>query len=247
QASEFVKLLSDLGADCIEYPTIIMVPSDNLKQLDKAIKNLSTYDWLVFTSVNGVTYFFERLFKNGKDVRALNHVRTATIGPATAKRLLDFGIRSDIIPKTYRAESIIEAFNDIAIKDKKILLPRAKEARPILPVELNKLGAVVDEVTAYCTEQVTENVDDLVSQLENNEIDLITFTSSSTVKNFKNLLPEKKQDALMKNVIIASIGPVTTDTAKGLGFNVHITAESYTIPGLCQAILQYYGKAQPTV
>lgn len=243
QASEFVKLLSDLGADCMEYPTIKMVPSDNVDSLDTSIDNLSMYDWLVFTSVNGVSYFFERLFKNGKDVRALHHVRTATIGPATAKQLLDFGIQSDIIPKTYRAESIVEAFGDIDIKGKKILLPRAKEARPILPVELTKMGAVVDEVPAYCTEQVTDTVEDLIVQLENNEIDLITFTSSSTVKNFKNLLPMEKIDALMKDVTIASIGPVTSDTAKELGFTVHITAESYTIPGLCQAILEYYDKA----
>ena len=220
-----------------------MVPSDNVDHLDKAIENISAYDWLVFTSVNGVAYFFERLFKNGKDVRALNHLRTATIGPATAKRLLGFGIQSDIIPKTYRAESIIESFKDIDVKDKKILLPRAKEARPILPVELNKMGAAVDEVAAYCTEQVLDNIDDLLSQLENNEVDLVTFTSSSTVKNFKNLLPEKKIDVLMKNVIVASIGPITSDTAKNLGFNVHITAESYTIQGLCQAILDYYVKS----
>jgi len=243
QASEFVKLLSDLGAECLEYPTIKMVPSDNVDHLDKAIENISTYDWLVFTSVNGVAYFFERLFKNGKDVRALNHLRTATIGPATAKRLLGFGIKSDIIPKTYRAESIIESFENIDVKGKKILLPRAKEARPILPVELNKMGAAVDEVTAYCTEQVLDNIDALLSQLENNEVDLITFTSSSTVKNFKNLLPEKKIDTLMENITVASIGPITSETAKNLGFNVHITAESYTIQGLCQAILDYYKKA----
>ncbi|MBW1815239.1 MAG: uroporphyrinogen-III C-methyltransferase [Deltaproteobacteria bacterium] len=242
QASEFVKLLSDLGADCLEYPTIKMVPPSNVDHLDKAIENISTYDWLVFTSVNGVTYFFERLFKNGKDVRALNHLHTATIGPATAKRLLDFGIQSDIIPRTYRAESIIESFENKDVKDKKILLPRAKEARPILPVELNKMGAAVDEVTAYCTEQALDNIDDLLSQLENNEVDLITFTSSSTVKNFKNLLPEKKIGALLENVTVASIGPITSDTAKNLGFNVHITAESYTIQGLCQAILDYYKK-----
>lgn len=242
QASDFVKLLSDLGADCLEYPTIKIIPSDNSDLLDKAIENLSIFDWLVFTSVNGVTCFFERLFKKGKDVRAIHHINTATIGPATSKRLLDFGIQSDIIPKTYRAESIVEAFTNIDVKDKKILLPRAKEARPILPVELKKMGAHVDEVVAYATEQVTDNTDDLVARLENNEVDLITFTSSSTVRNFKNLLPEDTFNALMQNVTIASIGPITTETAEELGFKVDITATSYTIPGLCQAILDYYKK-----
>lgn len=242
QASEFVKLLSDLGADCIEYPTIKIVPSQNLVPLENAIENLSTYDWLVFTSVNGVSTFFDMLFKKEKDVRALNHMQTATIGPATSKRLLDFGITSDIIPTTFRAESIVEAFQHIDVKDKKILLPRAKEARPILPVELKKLGANVDEIVAYCTEQVTDNTGDLITRLENNEVDLITFTSSSTVRNFKNLLPVDMFDAIMQNVTVASIGPITTDTAEALGFTVDITAQSYTIPGLCQAILDYYDK-----
>jgi len=139
--------------------------------------------------------------------------------------------------------SIIEAFKDMDINDKKILLPRAKEARSILPVELRKMGASVDEIAAYFTEQAVDNIDDLLSKLENNEIDLITFTSSSTVKNFKKLLPESKIESLMKNVTIASIGPVTTDTAKELGFTVNITADSYTISGLCQAILDYYIKS----
>ncbi|MFH1581562.1 MAG: uroporphyrinogen-III C-methyltransferase [Pseudomonadota bacterium] len=242
QASELVKVLSDLGAECLECPTIKVVPPGDWKPLDTAIENLSSYDWLIFTSVNGVNFFFERLFKQNRDVRALSNLRTASIGPATAKRMFDSGLKSDIVPKSYRAESVIEAFAQEDIKGKRILLPRAKEARPILPVELAKMGAIVDEVTAYRTEKVCDNVDVLMAGLEQGTIDLITFTSSSTVKNFHALIPPAKFNDLMKGITVASIGPITSDTAKALGFNVHIVAESYTIPGLCDAIKQFYNQ-----
>ncbi len=242
QASELVRLLSDLGAECLECPTIKVIPPDNWKSLDTAIESISSYDWLVFTSVNGVNFFFERLFAKNMDVRALSNLRTAAIGPATAKRLFDFGLKSDIIPKTYRAESIVEAFEKENIEGKRILLPRAKEARPVLPVELTKMGAVVDEITAYRTKEVRDNADLLLKRLEEGTIDLITFTSSSTVKNFHAILPPEKLGTLMSGVTIASIGPITTETARKLGFDVHITAESFTIPGLCEAIQKHYGK-----
>jgi len=242
QASELVKVLSDLGAECLECPTIKVVPPGDWKPLDTAIENLSSYDWLIFTSVNGVNFFFERLFKQNRDVRALSNLRTASIGPATAKRMFDSGLKSDIVPKSYRAESVIEAFAQEDIKGKRILLPRAKEARPILPVELAKMGAIVDEVTAYRTKEVRDNVDVLMAGLEQGTIDLITFTSSSTVKNFHALIPPAKFNDLMKGVTVASIGPITSDTAKALDFDVHIVAESYTIPGLCDAIKQFYNQ-----
>lgn len=240
QASALVKLLSDLGAECLECPTIKVVPPADWKPLDTAIKNLSSYDWLIFTSVNGANFFFERLFKQNRDVRALSNLHTASIGPATANRMFDFGLTSDIVPKSYRAESVIEAFANEDIKGKRILLPRAKEARPILPVELAKMGAEVNEVTAYCTKEVRDNVDLLLSRLQEGTIDLITFTSSSTVTNFHALIPPAKFNDLIRGVTVATIGPITADTAKTLGFDVHIVAESYTIPGLCDAIKQFY-------
>lgn len=240
QASELVKLLSDSGAECLECPTIKVEPPEDTKPLDNAIKRLSSYDWLIFTSVNGVNFFFKQLFKLDRDVRALNNLRTAVIGPATGKRLLDFGLKSDIVPESYRAESIIEAFKKEIISGKRILLPRAMEARAVLPVELTKMGGVVDEVSAYCTKAVHDKADLLLKHLKEGAVDLITFTSSSTVKNFKALLPHERFKDLLKEVTIASIGPITTDTARELGFHVNITAETFTIPGLCQAILQFY-------
>jgi len=240
QASDLTRLLSDLGAECLECPTIEIHPPDDLKPIDMAIKNLSSYDWLIFTSVNGVKFFFERLFAKGMDVRALHNLQTASIGPATAKKLLGFGLNSDIIPETYRAESIVEAFGKKEISGKKILLPRAKEARPILPVELGKMGAVVDEVTAYCTKKVPVSANLLLKKLQEKKIDLITFTSSSTVKNFRELLPSENLKTLMSGVTIASIGPITEETAKKSGFDVHIVAKAFTIKGLCEVICEYY-------
>ncbi len=241
QASNLVAMLSELGAQCLEYPTIEVVPPDDWAPLDKAIENLPTYDWLVFTSVNGVKYFFKRLFEKGLDVRALGSIRTAVIGPATQSRLADFGITADILPASYRAESVVAAFSREDMQEKKVLLPRAKEARAVLPVELEKMGAAVNEITAYVTRPVTAGVKALVASLQAGEVDMITFTSSSTVTNFKALLPSAGLDKLLANVQIVSIGPITTETAESLGFSVDITADTYTIPGLCEAIVKHCG------
>ena len=169
-------------------------------------------------------------------------MRTAAIGPATAQRLFEFGLTSDIVPETYRAESVVKAFGKEDLQGKKILLPRAKEARPVLPVELTRMGAEVDEVTAYRTIKDMENADELIKALEDKTVDVITFTSSSTVKNFKELLPADRFAQLIDGVKVASIGPITAETAKELGFEVHIIADIFTIPGLCESILKYYGK-----
>jgi len=217
-----------------------VVPPNDTKPLDEAIERLATYDWLVFTSVNAVNFFFDRLFAVGRDVRDLHHMRTAVVGPATEKRLFDFGIKSDIVPQSYRAESVVKAFGGQDVSGKKILLPRAKKARPVLPAELAKMGAVVDDITVYETQAVADDAHSLITKLKEDAVDLITFTSSSTVKNFYALLPPDPLETMLQGVSIASIGPITADTARDLGFKVDIIAESYTIPGLCEAIQQYY-------
>ena len=241
QAKELSSLIEEYGGIPIEFPTIEIIPPDNFKDVDLAISRIKDYNYIIFTSVNGVKYFFDRLFTNkDKDLRSLGHLQTAVIGPATEKRLFDYGIKSDIVPESYIAESILNAFKKKNLKGKRILLPRAKEARPILPEGLKKMGAVVDEVAAYCTQIVPDNSDILLKHLEAGTIDVVTFTSSSTVKNFHSLLPHAKLEKLMRQVVVASIGPITADTAKNLGFNVQIIAELFTIPGLCEAILQHY-------
>lgn len=240
QASDLLHLLNAAGADCLECPTIQITPPDDWEPLDLAIQRLSDYHWLVFTSVNGVGFFFKRLFELGQDVRALHHVRTACIGPATEKRLKDFGLTCDILPESYRAESVVEAFKHQEITGKKILLPRAKEARPILPEELSRMGAEVDEIAVYITRIAQDNTTTLLDRLADQHIDCITFTSSSTVINFKKLIPEATFKQLLAPVTVACIGPVTADTARELGFDVHLIADTYTIPGLVDALIDYY-------
>ncbi|MCP4672211.1 MAG: uroporphyrinogen-III synthase, partial [Desulfobacula sp.] len=241
QASDLVSKLSKLGAQCIEIPTIKIAPPEDIKPLKESIRNINNYDWLVFTSVNGVKFFFDVLFDMGKDVRILGHLKFACIGPVTKERLQDYGIISDILPETYRAESVIDAFTSFEIKNKKILLPRAKKARSILPEELTKMGADVDEITAYETLLDIQEKEKLVTLLENHKIDAITFTSSSTVSNFMSLLDSQNTEKLLKNIVTASIGPITTKTGETFNIKPDIEAKEYTIQGLVDALLAYYG------
>jgi len=241
QASDLVKQLSDLGAECIECPTIQIVPPDNNAPMIQAIEQISDYHWLVFTSVNGVLQFFNRLFDMGKDVRILSHLKFCTIGPVTARKLMDYGIKTDILPETYRAESVVQAFEQTSMAGKRVLLPRAKEARSVLPDALDKMGAIVDEVTAYQTIAVSGHDSSVASRIQNADIDMVTFTSSSTVINFCNTFPDSVNNSTFLNqVAIASIGPITSDTAHQKGLTVSIEAEEYTIPGLVQAIVSYW-------
>jgi uroporphyrinogen III methyltransferase / synthase len=242
QASGLTQDLTRMGAHCIEIPTIrIQPPADNLP-LIHAIGHIDRYDWLVFTSVNGVKFFFDTLFDMGKDVRVLGHLKFACIGPVTKERLAGFGIISDILPKTFRAESVVEAFSQADIQGKTVLLPRAKKARTILPEELTKMGAIVDEVTAYETVLDKEAGPTLIDLLEKRQIDAVTFTSSSTVSNFMSLLDPVRAPELLKEVIVASIGPITSDTARSFGLEPAIEADPFTIDGLVGGLLSYYKK-----
>jgi len=238
QASDLVRALSDLGADCLECPTIRVAPPDDPGPLDRAIDRLHDYDWIVFTSVNGVAGFFERLFARGRDVRALGHLRTAAIGPVTAERLKSFGLRSDLVPETFQAEAVVAAFARQELDGRRVLLPRAQEARAVLPEQLSAMGATVHEVAVYRTVPADPDAGALADRLAERPADLLTFTSSSTVTNFKALLPADIFEQV-RRVPAACIGPITADTARALGFDVRVVAESYTIPGLCKAILTH--------
>ena len=241
QASGLVAQLTQLGAHCLEIPTIrIQAPADT-DPLKASIENIKDYDWLLFTSVNGVKHFFDTLFAMGKDVRVLGHLKFACIGPVTKERLADYGIISDILPETYRAESVVDAFAPMDMEGQKVLLPRAMKARTILPESLREMGARVDEVTAYETVLADEDKTQLMEMLEDKAVDAVTFTSSSTVSNFVSLLPEDRKAELLDGVTMASIGPITSDTARELDLNVDIEAEEFTIPGLIDALLTYYG------
>ncbi len=241
QASDLVEKLSQLGAACVEMPVIEIQPARDLFLLDDAIKEIRQYDWLVFTSVNGVDAFFDRLHFLGFDTRVLGRLKTAAIGPATARQMQKNGLNADIVPESYRAESVVEAFADQNVAGQKILLPRAEGARPVLPEELSKMGAQVDEILSYRTIQGQAGAKQLAAELRSGGVDMVTFTSSSTVKNFMTLLPESEAAGLLSNTAIAAIGPITADTASEMGLKADVIADQYTIDGLCKAIEKYYG------
>lgn len=241
QASELVRLLEERGAAAIEFPTIEIVPPGSWKQIDGAIKDLFRYDWVIFTSVNGVSLFLHRLMASGKDARSLGPVRIAAIGPATANRLKAFSLQPDLVPSEYRAEAVVEAFQRVGVKGRRILLARAEIARDVIPVALRKLGARVDVLTVYRTVRARGKQNELLSLLKGGKVDAVTFTSSSTVENFVGILG-RKNVPLLKGVELASIGPITTETARRLGLKIGIQAMEYTIPGLVKALEEWGGK-----
>ncbi|MGC8718920.1 MAG: uroporphyrinogen-III C-methyltransferase [Thermodesulforhabdaceae bacterium] len=241
QASRLSEGLRELGAECIEFPTIAFEPPPSWDEADKAIDGLERYDWIVFTSANGVEAFFTRLWERGKDVRSLWKASIAAIGPETAKAVEKKGIRVDLIPASYRAEDLAEAFPGETVLGKEILIPRALEAREVLPQILENRGAKVTVVPVYRTVMPSGDMaEKLARDIENGRIDCITFTSSSTVRNFLSLMkPVLSPDSLLK-VVVACIGPVTAQTAEELGLSVQVVADSYTIDGLIDALVRYF-------
>jgi len=245
QASDFLKGLATLGAECIEFPTIEIVPPDGWDPLDRAIEAIESYDWLLFTSPNGVQYFLKRLKTLGKDIRDLKGLRIGAIGPKTAKIWHDFGIKLDLMPDEYRAEAIVADFRKWQITGAKVLLPRAAQAREVLPEELKKMGAHVDVVTAYQTIKPDYDTEKVRNMLKEGTVDMVTFTSSSTVNNFVKMF-EQDTDNLrkwMSHVPVACIGPVTATTARKNGFHVEITPPKYTIGALTDSILHYFASS----
>lgn len=242
QAGEFSRLLEEQGAGVIEFPTIEIVPALSYQDLDNAIDEIEKYDWVIFTSSNGVKYFFERVRKKGYDVCFLKGAKICAIGPGTAKAVEDLGIKIDFVPKEYRAEGIIEGLSKEEIKGKNILIPRAEVAREILPDKLEEMGANVNVVTAYRTVKADSSLNKIKPLLENKEIDVITFTSFSTADSFISLFQQDELKDLMRGVNIASIGPITSNRIEKAGLKVKISPSEYTIEKLAEEIAEYYEK-----
>ncbi|WP_027338872.1 uroporphyrinogen-III C-methyltransferase [Halonatronum saccharophilum] len=238
QKDSFTKCLSREGAKVIEAPAIKIGPPENKKPLEEALRKVSSYHWIIFSSVNCVKRFMKRLFESGQDVRALGGVKLSAIGPKTAEELTKYGFRADYIPNDYVIESILEGFSKEDTKGKRFLLPRANLGREALEVGLKDLGAQVDNVVAYRT-LMGEGNPKLKDMLEKKEIDLLTFTSSSTVDNLIKPLGEDYKE-LMEGVEVACIGPITAQRAREHGLEVGIVAEEYTVDGLFDAIMEYY-------
>ncbi len=235
QAGVLRDLLEAEGAEVLEFPTIRMVPPRDYGPVDRAIARLREYQWIVFTSQNGVVALWDRMLALAQDTRVLGAARLAAIGPGTAGALSARGLRADLAPLEFRAEGLVEALAQRAIHGTRVLIPRAETARSILPDGLRRLGAVVDVVPVYRIEVAREQDPQIRRRLLTGRVDAVTFTSSSTVRNFMELLRDQAPRALGR-AVVACIGPVTAATVREYGLRVDVVAETYTIPGLVASL-----------
>ena len=240
QASKLVALLADAGAHCLEVPTLEIGPPDDFGPFDQALKKLSQYHWVIFTSANGVEAFMERLFQGGRDVRALGGAKIAAIGPATAESLRAYGLNADVVPHAFKAEVLLAALSPLVTVGSKMLLARAQIAREVLPQGLVRLGAKVDVAPVYKSRIPPEIPPEAATALKEGRVDILTFTSSATVHNFAKLLGRDRFQALGAKAVVASIGPITSATLNEYGITPQIEPADYTIPALAQAIVDYF-------
>lgn len=239
QAAEFVDLLEDAGAEVIPCPAIEIVPPPSWEPLDAAIGRVEQYDWIVLTSVNGVEMLFERLRACRRDVRSLHAAKIAAVGPRTAQALEERGVLVDVMPREFRAEAVAEAMGAAGVAGKRVLLPRAAGAREVLPEMLCRMGATVEEIATYQSVRAGGDRGEVRELLAAGAIDLVTFTSSSTVRNFLDLLGADAA-RLLGGVLIGCIGPVTADAAREAGLTVAIQPAEYTVPAFARAIVEHF-------
>jgi uroporphyrinogen III methyltransferase/synthase len=243
QAGEFIEMLEERGAEAIPAPTIRVLPAEDPTELSRACAEAGSYDWIVFTSANAVDYFMRSLLACC-DVRDLKGVRICTIGPSTSTRLAKYGIRIDLTPTESRTETLIEAMKAHGqLKGAKVLLPRADIARELLAEGLREAGADVVEVSAYRTVLASgdrQGDHDVYRMLLDRQIDAVTFTSASTVRNFVEILGHDQAIDLLRTTVVASIGPVTAEAAQQLDITTSVMPERYTIPDLVEALVAHF-------
>jgi len=243
QAEGLTELLRAAGARVIPFPVIRIAPPESWEELDTALGRLEEYRWLIFTSANGVAFFFRRLREVGRDIRDLKGIRIAAIGPATASAVEARGIRVDLVPEEFISEGVVKAFAGEDLRGSRALLPRAREARDVIPEGLAKIGARCDCATTYRTIRSDRSAAELAPFFADGKVDAISFTSPSTVNNFLGIMgPDFR---LPPKVRIACIGPVTAAAAKKAGLPVDILQERYTIPGLVDGLAAYFKKEMP--
>jgi len=240
QAGDLVQALAALGADVIAAPTIRIEPLADLGPLRTALADLARYQWLVFTSQNTVRVVCDRLPEWGLDSHALSKVPVAAIGPATADALAERGVTASLVPERFVAEAVVEAIVRRGdVRGKRILLPRALEARDTLPDGLRARGAIVDVIPVYQATPETGDGSVLAAEIRSGAIDAITFTASSTVRHFVDLVGAEA--ATSGRYAAAVIGPITAATARSLGIGVAVEAAEYTVPGLVKALVRHFG------
>jgi uroporphyrinogen III methyltransferase / synthase len=240
QAGRFAALLEEAGARVLLAPTIVIEPPASWAPLDRALAHANEHQWAIFTSANGVDMVRRRLEAMGRGRDALGSCRLAAIGPATARALRAWGLAPEIVPDEYVAEGLAERLRPLIKTGDRLLLPRAAETRDVLVRELAAMGAVVTEVPAYRTRAAAEHAPALRDALTRGSVDVVTFTSSSTVKNFAVLIGHADLVPLMSHVVVACIGPITRATADALGLDTRIMPAEYTIPALARAIVTYF-------
>ncbi len=234
QSKEFAALLRDEGARVIAFPTISIVPPEDYGDLDRVIENIEKYHWIIFTSANGVRFFFERFCKLRNDIRDLKGIKICTIGPATRDRVEEYNIRVDMVPEEHISDGVVAAFRGMDVAGKNFLLPRAEIAGDIIPDGLSELGANVDVATAYRTVNSNEDGETIKELMDSGKIDVITFTSPSTVTNFMDIIGN--ETTIPNHIKIACIGPVTENACRRAGLGIDIMQGPYSIPGLVKAI-----------
>lgn len=244
QASQLSAQLRELGAEVLEIPTIAVQPPADPEPLAKACADIEAYDWLVFTSPNGVSAFFAALNAVGKDCRSLYKAKVAAIGPATGKAVAGRGVKPDVVARTFVAEGLLDALAAHDLDGAKVLLPRAAQAREVLPETLASRGARVEVVPAYET-VAPQGSAEALKQAMAEGFDAVTFTSSSTVSNFLALMDESHRRELTRRsqsgeIIAASIGPITTQTAREAGLSVQVEPGAYTIDDLVEALAGHF-------
>jgi uroporphyrinogen III methyltransferase/synthase len=243
QAQAFASLLEEAGATVLLVPTIVIEPPASWEPLDRALDRIDDYRWAVFTSVNGVEMTRRRLEERGRAAGILRGRRLAAIGPATAGALRDLGLEPEVVPEEYVAEGLAERLRGLIRPGERVLLARAADTRDVLVRELEAAGALVDEVPAYRTRPAHGDAEELRRALAEGRVDVVTFTSSSTVRHFAGLFPSGDLPRLLSGVAIACIGPVTRATAGELGLEARIVPREYTIPALAHAICQHYARS----
>ncbi len=242
QAQRFTQLLEEAGARVLEAPAIVIAPPPSWEPLDAALDALGTFTWVIFTSVNGVAMVDRRLSARGLAWAALAGRRVAAIGPATADALAEHGVRPDLVPGEYRAEGLLERLRGVITPADRVLLPRAAQTRDVLVTGLRRLGAQVTEVPAYATRRADAGAARLREALAAGAIDAVTFTSSSTARNFAEMFTDDERRSWLGRVTVASIGPITAATATEYGLTTTVMPGEYTIPALARALAEHFAR-----
>jgi uroporphyrinogen III methyltransferase/synthase len=250
QSAELVERLTAQGAEAVEAPMIRILPPDDPGPLLRAAADPAVFDWIVFTSANAVESFMTALLDGERDLRALKGPRLCTVGTATAERLARYGIKVDLVPDEFRAEAVTAALaHDVALDGSRVLLPRSDISRDVIADQLRDRGALVTDVVAYRTvieESPREDEPDIYRMLLEGQIDVVTFTSASAVRNFVKVFGTEQAPDLLRHTVVASIGPVTGEAAAQLGITVAVQPATYTVDALVEAIAAHFAVAQLT-